>query len=76
MFRHLVISWIAFPLSKLKTVEYLYRYQGEGLNIDAVYRFLDKLNSKLKNMVGQIAFAHTKRVLNGNINIVFYNMTT
>lgn len=76
MFRHLVISRIAFPLSKLKTVEYLYRYQGTRLDIDGVYRFLDKLNSKLKYKVEKIAFAHTKKVLNGNINVVFYDMTT
>lgn len=76
MFRHLVISRIAFPLSKLKTVEYLYRYQGTSLDIDSVYRFLDKLNNKLKSKVEQIAFAHTKRVLNENISVVFYDMTT
>lgn len=76
LFRHLVISRIAFPLSKLKTVEYLYRYQGASLDIDAVYRFLDKLNSKLKSKVEQVAFAHTKKVLNGDISVVFYDMTT
>lgn len=76
MFRHLVISRIAFPLSKLKTVEYLYRYQGANLDIDAVYRFLDKLNNKLKTKVEEVAFAYTKRVLNGNISVVFYDMTT
>ncbi len=76
MFRHLVISRIAFPLSKLKTVEYLYRYQGTSLDIDSVYRFLDKLNNKLKSKVEQIAFAHTKRVLNEDISVVFYDMTT
>lgn len=76
MFRHLVISRIAFPLSKLKTVDYLYRYQGKSLNIDTVYRFLDKLNNRLKPQVEQIAFAHTKKVLNGNVSVVFYDMTT
>jgi len=76
MFRHLVISRIAFPLSKLKTVDYLYRYQGKSLDIDAVYRFLDKLNARLKSEVEQIAFAHTKKVLGGNISVVFYDMTT
>lgn len=76
MFRHLVISRIAFPLSKLKTIEYLYRYQGKSLDIDSVYRFLDKLNNKLKSKVEQIAFAHTKRVLNEDISVVFYDMTT
>jgi transposase len=76
LFRHLVISRLAFPLSKLKTIEYLYRYQGVTLDIDAVYRFLDKLNTKLKEQVEQIAFTHTKKVLEGNINVVFYDMTT
>lgn len=76
LFRHLVISRLAFPLSKLKTIEYLYRYQSVSLNIDTVYRFLDKLNNQLKNEVEQIAFNHTKKVLYGNISVVFYDMTT
>jgi transposase len=76
LFRHLVIARMAFPLSKLKTIEYLYRYQGKLLDIDAVYRFLDKLNDKLKSQVEQIAFEHTKRVLGGKISVVFYDMTT
>jgi hypothetical protein len=71
LFRHLVIARLAFPLSKLKTIEYLYRYQGVSLDIDAVYRFLDKLNDSIKEQVEQITFAHTQRVLNGNINVVF-----
>ena len=76
LFRHLVISRLAFPLSKLKTIDYLYRYQNIVLDIDAVYRFLDRLNNKLKDQVEQIAFSHTKRVLKGNISVVFYDMTT
>lgn len=76
LFRHLVIARLAFPLSKLKTIEYLYRYQGISLNLDNVYRFLDKLNNELKTQVEQINFAHTKRVLNNDISIVFYDMTT
>ena len=76
LFRHLVIARLAFPLSKLKTIEYLYRFQGVMLDIDAIYRFLDKLNNKLKHQVEQIAFAHTKKVLGGNISVVFYDMTT
>jgi len=76
LFRHLVIARIAYPLSKLKTVDYLYRYQGINLDIDAVYRFLDKLNKELKDQVEQISYAHTLKVLNGKISVVFYDMTT
>ena len=76
LFRHLVISRLAFPLSKLKTVDYLYRFQGIKLSIDSIYRFLDKLNDQLKNQVEQIAYNHTLKILNGNISVVFYDMTT
>jgi len=76
LFRHLVISRLAFPLSKLKTIEYLYRYQGVSLNKDIVYRFLDKLNSTLKTKVEEISFKHTKEILDNNISVVFYDMTT
>jgi len=60
LFRHLVISRLAFPLSKLKTTEYLYRYQGQRIDVNSVYRFLDKLNDSLKPVVEQIAFEHTQ----------------
>ena len=76
LFRHLVLARLAFPLSKLKTIDYLYRFQGVILDIDCVYRFLDKLNNQLKNQVEQIAFGHTLNILQGNISIVFYDMTT
>lgn len=76
LFRHLVLARLSFPLSKLKTIDYLYRFQGVILDIDSVYRFLDKLNNQLKNQVEQIAFTHTLNILQGNISIVFYDMTT
>ena len=76
LFRHLVIARLAFPLSKLKTIEYVYRYQRVRLAVDTIYRFLDKLNSKLKVQAEQIAFTHTKKLLGGNISVVFYDMTT
>ena len=76
LFRHLVIARLAFPLSKLKTVDYLYRYQGKSIEIDTVYRFLDKLSDKLKPQVEQIAFFHTLQILGGKVSVVFYDLTT
>ncbi|MCX6743146.1 MAG: IS1634 family transposase [Candidatus Parcubacteria bacterium] len=76
LFRHLVIARLAFPLSKLKTIDYLYRFQGVQLNINSIYRFLDKLNRELKEQVQQIAYRHTLQLLNNKISIVFYDMTT
>ena len=76
LFRHLVIARLAFPLSKLKTTDYLFRYQGICIEVDRVYRFLDKLNDTLKEQVQQIAYQHTLHILKGKISIVFYDMTT
>ena len=76
LFRHLVIARLAFPLSKLKTIDYLQRYQGVCLNISSIYRFLDKLNHSLKTQVEQIAFSHTLKLHQNQISIVFYDMTT
>ena len=75
LFRHLVIARLVFPLSKLKSVEYLYRYQGVTLNIDAVYKFMDKLAFRLKDQIEQIFFSHTLKILEGEISIIFYDMT-
>jgi len=76
LFRHLVISRLAFPLSTLKTVDYLYRYRGVSISVSSVYRFLDKLNEQLKEQVEQISFKNTKKLLGGTVNVVFYDMTT
>src|SRR5258708_11669404 len=63
LFRHLVIARLAFPLSKLKTIEYVYRYQGVRLDIDAIYLFLYNLNNKLKEKTKTIAFKPTQKIL-------------
>lgn len=76
LFRHLVISRLVFPLSKLKTVDYLYRYQGLSVEISAIYRFMDKLNKQLKDQVERISYNHTLELLKNKISVVFYDMTT
>lgn len=76
LFRHLVIARLAYPNSKLKTVDYLHRYQGKLISVDGLYRFLDDLSSKHQNRVEQIAFDHTKKRLRGNLAVIFYDLTT
>jgi len=43
LFRHLVVSRLFSPGSKLKTIDYLERYQGITYTSDKIYRFLDTL---------------------------------
>ena len=46
------------------------------LNLDTVYRFLDKLNNKLKDQVNKSVF-NTQKILNNDHRVsFFYDMTT
>lgn len=76
IFRELVLARIAFPKSKLKTTEYLYRQKGIAWSEDQVYRYLDKLYNSQKEAVQQISFEHTRAILDNDINVVFYDVTT
>lgn len=76
LFRHLVISRLSYPGSKLKTIDYLQRYKNIFVSSDRIYRFLDELQSSYKKEVEKISFEHTKKILKGNIAVVFYDMTT
>lgn len=75
LFRHLVITRLVYPVSKLKTVDYLYRYRGITVKPDTIYRFLDKLSSNYKTAAEKAAFEYTKRTLK-TISVVFYDMTS
>lgn len=76
LFRKLVLSRLCYPLSKLKTVDYLRRYEDYETNEAAIYRYLDKLHKTQKRTVQQISYAHTLTILNHDIQIVFYDVTT
>lgn len=67
---------MVYPKSKLKTTEYLYSYSQKEYSEDDIYRYLDKLYDTQKETVQHISFEHTKSLFKGNINVVFYDVTT
>jgi transposase len=76
LFRKLVLARLCYPVSKLKTTEYLRRYEGYMTDEDQVYRYLDKLNKTQKRQIQCISYKHTLQVLNQQISVVFYDVTT
>jgi transposase len=76
MFRYLVITRLVYPVSKLKTIDYLYKHKGISINIDKVYRYLDKLHQQQMTLVQEISYRHAVKVLNKKVSIVFYDVTT
>ena len=76
LFRHLVLTRLCYPVSKLKTTDYLFKYKGLSIDVESIYRYLDKLNTKQKEQIQNISYAHTLAVLNNQMSIVFYDVTT
>jgi transposase len=76
LFRHLVIARLCYPVSKLKTTDYLYKYKGITIDVERIYRYLDKLHNKQKDLVQQISYTHTLKILDDKISVVFYDVTT
>jgi len=75
LFRDIVIARLVYPTSKLKTVDYLSRYQGKTVSPDSIYLFLDRLNTCYAEQAQQIAYKHSRKILK-TINVVFYDMTS
>lgn len=76
IFKDLVISRLSNPASKLKTSEYLHGFKGTDLPVQQMYRYLDKLYSEQKELIQQISYQHTLKILNGVMSVVFYDVTT
>lgn len=76
LFRELVIARLCYPTSKLGTTDYLYKYQNKQVDVQTIYRYLDKLYKKHKELVQSISYQHTLTILNNSISIVFYDVTT
>lgn len=67
LFRHLVITRLVYPGSKLKTVDYLFRYRGIYTNKDRIYRYMDRFNLNYKQLAIDLTYTHTKQILNNQI---------
>lgn len=76
LFRQLVICRLVYPVSKLKTVDYLFKYKSISIDITKVYRYLDKLQKQQIKQVQQISYEHTLKLLSHQLSIVFYDVTT
>jgi len=76
LFRLLVITRLVHPVSKLKTLDYLERYNSIEIDKNQIYRFLDRLNKSYKAELETIAYRHTAKLLKHKISVVFYDITT
>lgn len=76
LFRHLVITRLVYPVSKLKTVDYLFKYKGIEVSVYSIYRYLDKLYKSQIEQIQKISLEHTLKLFDNKLSVVFYDVTT
>jgi hypothetical protein len=76
LFRPLVLTRIEYPVSKLKTTDYWFKYHNTSVDVVKIYRYLDRLHKHEKEAIQGISYQHTQKILGGEIKIVFYDVTT
>ena len=74
--RHLVIARVSQPMSKLATVEYLKSYYDEDVDLNRIYRYMDRLYKTQQELVQNISVEHTRKILGGRIGLMFYDVST
>lgn len=76
LFRHLVITRLVYPVSKLKTTDYLFKYKNITVSVYSIYRYLDKLHKHQIETIKAISLKHTLKLFGGIMSVVFYDVTT
>ena len=74
--RHLVVARLCQPMSKMATVEYLKSHFDEDVDLNKIYRYLDKLYDTQKDIVQHVSVEHTFKVLGGRVEMLFYDVTS
>ena len=76
MLENIVLARIANPASKRTSVHMLEENFGVSLNLESVYRMMDKLDDKAIERLKEISYMNTKRLYGEKIDVVLYDCTT
>lgn len=76
VFKNIVLARIANPASKRASVLKLEEDFGLTINLDKVYRMMDKLDDPEIDRLKKITYENTLGLLGQKINVIFYDATT
>jgi len=75
-FKNIILARIAKPDSKKASVDMLEENFGISLNLDSVYKMMDKINDKTIEKLNQLAYNKTKDLFNEKIDVIYFDATT
>ncbi|WOE70535.1 IS1634 family transposase [Hydrogenimonas thermophila] len=76
-FKDLIVSRILYSGSKLYFIDYQNIFRKKDISVYSVYRLLDKIfSTQLKEEIEKCIFNHTLKLLNEQLVVSFYDVTT
>ena len=76
VFKDIVLARIANPASKRASVDLLEEDFGISIDLDSVYRMMDKLNDKTIGKLKDITYQNTASLFKNRISVIFFDATT
>lgn len=76
IYRNIVLARIANPKSKMASVDMLEENFGISLNLDYVYRMMDKLDDSAIEKLNEITYGNTTALFQNKIDVIFFDCTT
>jgi len=76
IFTDIVLARIANPASKMASVDLLEEDFGVTIDLDKVYRMMDKLDTAAIERLKKITYQNTLNLLGSKIEVIFYDATT
>jgi len=76
IFKNMSLARIANPVSKRQTVDMLEEDFGVTLDLDRVYRMMDKLDTAAIDRLKKITYENTLNLFGSKIDVIFYDATT
>src|SRR5574344_750136 len=74
--RNIVLARIAKPDSKSRSVHMLEENFGVSLDLDSVYKMMDKIDDKSIEKLNSIAYSETKKLFDDKIDVIYFDATT
>jgi transposase len=75
-FKDIVLARIANPASKRASVDMLEEDFGISIDLDRVYRMMDKLDAKAIGKLKDITYQNTASLFKNKISVIFFDATT
>lgn len=76
IFKDIVLARIANPVSKRASVDMLEEDFGITIDLDKVYRMMDRLDDQAIDRLKKITYQNTLNLFGGKIDVIFYDATT